>query len=312
MNVLNQNLEYVKSEVDNTLSTSPLIIRNYTKHLLQSEGKYLRAKSVLAAALREDGSIHSDAIKFAASIELLHLATLVHDDVMDDADTRRGVMTLHKKYGRKTAIICGDYVMAAAMSLSGKVTQKESYLNFDMANYMEAIALGELKQHINNGNVELSVKDYLDIIDGKTAKLFEASFFAGAASALVSKEDVDHYRSFGYHLGMIFQIMDDISDFEDTESTAKKPVQSDFEQGVITYPLIEAFKAFPDFLNKAKEGLLSRLDIDYIVKASKSVDKARALAQDYHDKALASLDALELSEVKRDIFVSLLNLAMRK
>lgn len=312
MNVLNQNLEYVKSEVDNTLSTSPLIIRNYTKHLLKSEGKYLRAKSVLAAALREDGSIHPDAIKFAASIELLHLATLVHDDVMDDADTRRGVMTLHKKYGRKTAIICGDYVMAASMSLSGKVEQKEAYLQFDMANYMEAIALGELKQHINNGNVSLSLQDYLEIIDGKTAKLFEASFYAGAASALVSQEAIELYRNFGYNLGMIFQIMDDISDFEDTADQAKKPVQSDFEQGVITYPLIEAFKAFPEYLIKAKDGILSRFDIDFIVRESHSVDKARALAQEYYDNAVQCLDELALSDFKYQIMETLLNHAMRK
>ena len=128
MNVLNQNLEYVKGEVDKALSTSPLIIRSYTKHLLKSEGKYLRAKAVLASALREDGTIHYDAVRFATSIELLHLATLVHDDGMDDADTRRGIATLHKKYGRKTAIICGDYVMALAMSIAANVEQKQEYL----------------------------------------------------------------------------------------------------------------------------------------------------------------------------------------
>ena len=312
MNVLNQNLEYVKGEVDKALSTSPLIIRSYTKHLLKSEGKYLRAKAVLASALREDGTIHYDAVRFATSIELLHLATLVHDDVMDDADTRRGIATLHKKYGRKTAIICGDYVMALAMSIAANVEQKQEYLDFEMSNYMEAIALGELLQHINNGNKNLSVKEYLEIIDGKTAKLFEASMVAGATTTLADKETIKLYQDFGHSLGMIFQLLDDISDFEDSKEVAKKPVQSDYEQGVITLPLINAFKAFPQYLEKAQKDLLSRLDIMHIVKESNSVQSARDLAQQYYDQAVATLNSLNLIEMKHDLLLKTLDHAMRR
>lgn len=312
MNVLNQNMDYVRGEVDKALSTSPLIIRSYTKHLLKSEGKYLRAKAVLASALREDGTIHYDAVKFAASIELLHLATLVHDDVMDDADTRRGIATLHKKYGRKTAIICGDFILAVAMSLAGKVEQKQDYLDFEMSNYMEAIALGELLQHINNGNKNLSVKEYLEIIDGKTAKLFEASMVAGASTVLVNKDTVNLYQQFGHDLGMIFQILDDVSDFEDSKEDAKKPVQSDYEQGVITLPLIHAFKAFPQYLEKAQHDLLSRVEIMKIVKESQSVEKARQLASEYYENALEVLSSLELPHFKHDLLKEILNHAMRR
>lgn len=312
MNVLNLNLEYVKGEVDKALSTSPLIIRNYTKHLLKSQGKYLRAKSVLASAIREDGSIHYDAVKFAAAIELLHLATLVHDDVMDDADTRRGVITLHKKYGRKTAVICGDYVMAVATSLAASVEQKQEYLTFEMSNYMEAVALGELLQHINNGNKNLTIKEYLEIIDGKTAKLFEASMVAGITTTLAAKEVVDLYKVFGHNLGMIFQILDDVSDFEDTKELAKKPVQSDFEQGVITLPLIHAFKAFPEYLEKAKKDLINRFDIMKIVKESDSVANARELAEKYYSEALVALSDMKLQNDKHDVLLEILNHSMRR
>lgn len=312
MKVFLEKLESVKREVDKTLSTSPLIIRGYTKHLLQSEGKYIRAKAVLAAALCDDGSIHEDAVKFAAAIELLHLASLVHDDVMDDADTRRGVITLHKKYGRKTAIICGDYIMAVAMSMAGSVSQKEAYLNFEFANYMESIALGELLQHINNGNVRLTIKEYLEIIDGKTAKLFEASLFAGAMSALVEAEFLELYRELGYSIGMIFQLLDDVSDFEDSQDLARKPVQSDYEQGVITLPLIYGFEEDPSMCERAATQSLTRAQIKTIVKKANGVARAKAMANDYYENGQTLLNSLEMTQEKRTLLLAILNQAMRR
>lgn len=311
MKVFTEHLEYVQNEVGKALSTSPLIIRAYTKHLLQSEGKYIRAKAVLASALRNDGTIHYDAVKFAAAIELLHLATLVHDDVMDDADTRRGIPTLHKKYGRKTAIICGDYILAVAMSLAASVEEKDRYQAFEISNYMEAIALGELKQHINNGNVKLTLNDYYEIIDGKTAKLFEASMFSGSMTSGESIDSVHKYQELGYNIGMIFQLLDDVSDFEDTKRIALKPVQSDFEQGVITMPLILAFEQFPEYQMRAQEGTLTREEIDEIVRSVEGVNKTRDKAREFYEKSNLILLDLEINEEKRSMLKQLLNNAMR-
>ena len=110
-------LDIVKEEINRALSTTPIIIRQYTKHLTGSSGKFIRAIALLTCAQNEDGLIHHDAINFAAAIELVHLATLVHDDVIDNANIRRGNLTLQKKYGKRTAVICGDYLFCVALKL---------------------------------------------------------------------------------------------------------------------------------------------------------------------------------------------------
>ncbi len=310
MKVVTDNLHYVKNEVDKVLSTSPLIIRKYTQHLLKTEGKYLRAYAVLVSALRDDMSIDYDAVKFAAAIEILHLASLVHDDVMDDADMRRGNVTLHKLYGRKTAIICGDYLLAIAMSMANSIEDKEKYLDYNMPDYMEAIALGELKQHINNGNVKLKMKDYLEIIEGKTAKLFEASLYAGAVTS--NEEDIEAYKLAGHHIGMIFQLLDDVSDFEDTQEKAKKPVQSDYEQGVITLPLIHAFEENPELQKRAETETLSRKELQEAVTKAKGVEATYEVAEKYYAQAVEAIESLQVQEEKRQLLMEILNKAMRR
>ena len=123
---------------------------------------------------------------------------------------------------------------------------------------MSRICLGELNQHINNGNIDLSVHQYLRIISGKTAALFEASFFAGAVLAEKDQKEIKQYRKIGRYIGMIFQLTDDCMDFEETEQKAQKPVQSDYEQDVITLPLIYAFKHLAGLKDRARENALTR------------------------------------------------------
>jgi heptaprenyl diphosphate synthase len=241
-------------EVERTLSASPALVRTYTRHLAASKGKFIRATSLLACAQTKDGWIHPNAVAFAAAIEILHLATLVHDDIIDNAETRRGSITLQKKYGKRTAVICGDYLLCAALKTAASIPNKKDYLDFSPADYMSRICLGELNQHLNNGNLDLSVYRYLKIISGKTAALFEASFYAGAVLCTDDRRSLAHYRRLGRYVGMIFQLTDDRIDFEADESAAKKPVQSDYEQGVITLPLIYALQNKPALKRKRGPG----------------------------------------------------------
>lgn len=257
--------------------------------------------------MNDDNEIHEDAIRFAAAIEILHLATLVHDDVMDDADTRRGVVTLHKKYGRKTAVICGDYLLALATNYAAQIQDKNKYIDFDFSDIMLNIALGELSQHINNGNLDLSMKDYLEIIDGKTAKLFEASFIAGAVTITSDRDEIENYRRLGYLLGMIFQISDDLIDFEETETNALKPVQSDFEQGVVTLPLIYAFEQEPELKKKT----LTQKMVEEVVKKYDGVGFARRKSRKYYDEAIELIETMELSDMKRESILEIFNKAVR-
>lgn len=303
-NLIENNLRYVKAEVEEVLSTSPSIIRTYTKHLLQAQGKYIRATSVLTTALNSDDTIHPDAIKFAAAIEILHLATLVHDDVMDGADSRRGIPTLHKEYGHKTAIICGDYLLAVAVNMLSDVQKKDAYINYDVSNYMVDIALGELSQHLNNGNYNIKVSEYLEIIKGKTAALFEASFVAGVLT-LEDHKDIEIYKQLGHNIGMVFQLVDDCIDFEVSDKKAKKPTQSDFEQGVFTLPLIVALqKAGRKFTH------LSRLEVNALVREYRGLEDAKALAKDYYDQSVTLMDSLSIHQEKYDAIHHLFSLAL--
>lgn len=301
----------VMKEIDKVLLKSPLVIRDYTKHLSNSHGKYIRANSVLICAENEEGMVHPNAVKIAASIEILHLATLVHDDIIDNADLRRGEVTLQKKYGKKTAVICGDYLLCAALSLATSISNKQDYLNINMPNYIGRVCIGELDQHINNFNLNLSVYKYLKIISGKTAALFEASFFAGAIFSNISEAECKRYKQLGFYIGMIFQLTDDCMDFDSTIDEAKKPVQSDFEQGVITLPLIHAFKLKKELKDKAADTSISRDEINEAVNLTGGLGFTRLTVNKYYKKSKKIIDVLNVSDTKRNRLLMILDRASR-
>lgn len=301
----------VMKETDKVLLKSPLVIREYTKHLTHSHGKLIRANSVLICAEGENGMVHPNAVKMAAAIEILHLATLVHDDIIDNADLRRGVVTLQKKYGKKTAVICGDYLLCAALNLVSSITNKQNYLDINMPNYIGRVCIGELDQHINNFNLDISVYKYLKIISGKTAALFEASFFAGAVFSGVSEAECKRYKRLGFNIGMIFQLTDDCMDFDATVDEAKKPVQSDFEQGVITLPLIHAFKNKKELREKAAGSGISREEINDAVNLTDGLGFTKLTVNRYYKKSKKIIDELNVSEAKRNRLIMVLDKAAR-
>lgn len=317
-------LEMVKEKVNNALTNAPVIIRKYTEHLTASTGKYIRAVSLLICAQNREGKIHPNAVSFAAAIELLHLATLVHDDVIDNAGIRRGKVTLQKKYGVKTAVICGDYLFSISLKIAASVTNKEDYIKLNMPEYISRVCLGELNQHINNGYLNLSAYQYLKIISGKTAALFEASFFAGAILSgnasdsslekVSGAEDatIRKYMKLGKYIGMIFQIQDDCMDFEKTEEIAKKPVQSDYQQGVITLPLIYAFKKMLGLKEKAQSNSLTREELNTAVYQAGGLDFTHMISEKYYMKSMKIIEQIDITSDKRTMLIYVLNKAYGK
>lgn len=307
----NQGMEQVKEEITRALTKSPLIIREYTSHLTGAFGKFIRAYSVLMCAEDKEGLIHPNAIKIASAIEIIHLATLVHDDVIDNADIRRGIPTIQKKFGRKTAVICGDYLLCQSLSIMASIENKTEYLQIDIPDYMSKVCLGELHQHINNNNINLSISMYLKIIAGKTAALFEASFFGGASLSGCSEKDLKQLKRLGGHIGMIFQLTDDCMDFEKTVEVAAKPVQSDYEQGVITLPLIHALSQDSLLKEKALTEGLSRADINQSVNKMDGLGFTKLLVKKYYKKSMTIINSLDATEVKKDKLIGLLNKSAR-
>ncbi len=299
----------VVGEVDRLLSTSPRIVRRYTEHLNKSQGKMIRAVSLLICASDEHGLIHEDAVKVAAAVELLHLATLVHDDIIDNADLRRGKVTLQKKYGKKTAVICGDYLFSVSLQLAASVSNKDAYIKIDIPNFIAKVCMGELSQHINNFNLALSVYAYMKIISGKTAALFAGSFYAGAVIAGAEKEALEKYRRLGHYIGMIFQLTDDFIDFEETVEVAKKPVRSDFEQGVITLPLILAMKQSEDLRKRSEARTITGEEIAKAVVKTGGLSSAKSVSKKYYKKAVTILEELDITHEKRANIMAVLNKA---
>ena len=306
--------EQAKYEVGRLLSASPPVVRLYTQHLAASMGKFIRAASVITCAMDHEGKVGRKAVDMAAAVEIMHLATLVHDDVIDNADLRRGEMTLQKKYGQKTAVICGDYLVCMAMKLAASTSNGsdlEEYMKMEIPDYIGRVCLGELNEHVNNGNIDLTVRQYLKIISGKTAALFEASFFIGAALAEKDRRIIGRYAKLGHNIGMIFQLTDDCMDFEETEETAQKPVQSDYEQNVITLPLIHAFKNLPGFKERAEQHDLQRSKINEAVHKTGGLSYTRLVAKRYYDKSLELIRALGMAEEKERRLRAVLDKAYR-
>ena len=304
-----EGLALVSSRVRELLTGAPPTIARYTAHLAGASGKQIRARALLACSLDEEDRVNGDSIHLAASIELFHLATLVHDDVIDDADTRRGAPTLQKQYGKRTAVICGDYLLSLSLREAALIENTEKKEDRMLLDYIHRVCAGELMQHENNGNLNLTMADYLRIIRGKTATLFEAAYRAGAFCAGAGDELAETYASLGRFTGMVFQLSDDCIDYEFTASDAKKPVAKDFLEGVVTLPLIAALAREPQA--RGRLALLREAPQDLVAFVRKNGGTAytRNISKRYYDKALGLLARIPATPEKNRRLREMLDLA---
>ena len=245
-------------EIKRLLKTAPPLIRRQTSHLARASGKGIRARALLACAIGSDGLVGQGAINAAAAVELLHLATLIHDDIIDDADMRRGIDALHVKFGKKTAVLCGDYLFCLAFDLTSVISPRE--IDKDKAegvlpSYLKEICLGEIMELSNTGNLDLTEREYFRIISGKTAALFQASFHAGFLLSDEPREARRAYIETGKQIGIIFQLADDYLDFVSSQKAVKKPVLADCRRGVMTLPLIYTLRVDKTLRAKIENGI---------------------------------------------------------
>lgn len=305
-------LAMTENEIKRSLKSAPGIIRRQTGYLARTEGKYIRARAMLTVSMDGSGAIGVDAVKAAAAIELLHLATLVHDDIIDDADKRRGIASLHRKFGEKTAVLCGDYLFCLAFELASAITPRDDRSAFEsirslLPRYLTEILMGELRQNSNNRNFNLSEREYFRIISGKTAALFEASFLAGFILSGEPEEQKDIYLKIGKNIGLIFQLADDCADYEAAGKTVKKPVLSDFRQGVVTLPLIHALSV--DMSLKQRINEIEATELKTAVKAAGGLDYTHTKIALYHSKTKRLIDSLDTIREKKTRLAVLLDRA---
>ncbi|MED5254800.1 MAG: polyprenyl synthetase family protein [Chloroflexota bacterium] len=297
------------SEQHNTESN---LNENIINHVLSIPGKQLRPSMTIISSKIWNEDVDYKVIKMATAVELLHIATLVHDDTVDFADTRRGEKTASNIWGPHIAVLVGDFLFATSAEY---VCDTESIrLIKQFASTISDLAKGELKEIENSNNVDSKVEDYLDIIFKKTGSLFATSSMSGALLGGAKEKDINTLYSFGKNLGLGFQIFDDILDFEGDESQLGKPVGNDLKNGIMTYTYLLARdrnknikKDIEELFNLPKN---KREDaVTSVVKEIKSsgfIDESISKASKIIEKAIEDLESVQ----KKNIFIdSLIDLA---
>jgi heptaprenyl diphosphate synthase len=266
------------------------------EHVLDAGGKRLRPALVfLSANLGRPGSV-DDVHRAAMALEFIHNATLVHDDLIDRAPTRRGLRTIHETLGPNPAIIIGDYYFAKGANLMSQIGIPS--IDALLSQTVMTICFGEMLQLTSQRRYDQSIEEYYEKIERKTAALLAASTFCGATLGNLASSQIEAMRRFGHYLGMSFQIADDVLDYLATEAEVGKPVGNDLKQGTVTLPLMIALgdPAVKDDLKR----ILARSelsDADYaevvsVVRRSRGIDESYEHALRFGEKARAELLSL--------------------
>lgn len=291
----NLSLEAVKGVINQNLLQTDEIFSEIMQHLTQENGKNLRAMLLLVTSTDRDGFVPQNAVVAAAALEILHLATLVHDDIIDEAGTRRGQLSVQSRFGKKQAVICGDFLFCQCFSMVSEISADYTNRLKEFSGAMTKICIGELRQFKHNADTDLSVRKYLEIIAGKTSALFSLAMYSGAILNEDNEKDARFMGRIGFRMGMIFQILDDCADYEGNFEVAKKSVKHDLAEDVITLPLIYAFFKKPELKAQIRNKKLSIAELNEIITEVKNlggVTMALDLAEKYYLKTKKMIDSL--------------------
>lgn len=297
------------------IATNHLIEKNITiknqavraeilKRLL-SGGKLLRPAYCLLFSYYTQERDATRAQAIAAAVEVLHTATLMHDDVIDEAAMRRGQTTMNTTFGNQIAVYTGDYLFTVCFRLLSHYAKDAAVLKIDTTG-MEGILIGELNQMDMRYNPNMRMRHYLKQIQGKTAQLFALSCYAGAYEAESDKKLADLAYRIGHNIGMAFQVMDDVLDYTQVETVLGKTPLIDFKNGIYTAPLLYAMqvnrKAFEPYILKQENVTDAEIMqvYDLIVQYG-GVEQAQELAGKYTAKALKLITKLPENPVKETL-----------
>ncbi len=302
---ITEELLIFKKTFAEALDTNNPLLLNIIKYILEGTGKQLRPLLVILSA-KLCGEVNNASYNGALSLELLHNASLIHDDVVDDTYERRGRSSINARWTNKIAVLTGDYLLSNALISATRtknleILQSVSFIGMELSD-------GELIQLTNTHQSKINEEDYFKIIRKKTALLFATCTEVGGLSANANQKNLTHLRKFGEYMGICFQIKDDIFDYyHDIE--IGKPTGNDLQDGKITLPLIFALQNSTD---AEKERVMMIIDtkdftndnIDYIMRFAHEkggVDYAIKRMNDFKNDAIAELDSFADGEVKQSL-----------
>lgn len=292
---IQSDLELVDSTFEQRATSGLPILNSASMHALASPGKRLRTALTLLSG-KLNTYRFDKLLPLSVAYELVHLATLIHDDIVDKALTRRGSPTVNSIYGDDIAILLGDYYFAKTAGLIADIN--ENRIDHLFSDTVATVCEGTILEMMTAKNIDLTIETYYEKIRNKTATLLAACCKGGAIVSEASDEEITWLHDYGMSLGTAFQIIDDILDYTEDEATIGKPAGNDLRQGMVTLPLIYALREQPsngfaqhvqDVLNGAtqtEEDILSV--VDSVVNGA-GVEQAQADASRYAEQARVSL-----------------------
>ncbi|PWA12374.1 heptaprenyl diphosphate synthase component II [Pueribacillus theae] len=301
---LRADLSLIEKEMELSLCTEEPILFQTSKQLLKAGGKRLRPVFVLLSG--KFGDYHIDKIKeVAVALELIHTASLVHDDVIDDADLRRGEPTVKAKWNNQTAMYTGDYILAKALERITLIESQEAHIT--LSETIKEVTIGEIEQIRDQFNWDQNLRSYLRRIKRKTALLISVSCRLGALVSDVPKHQQKHLERFGYFAGMSFQITDDILDFVGTKAKLGKPSGGDLKQGNVTLPALLAMSD-PYIKEKITATLKNKNTNEkelnealHLIKSSGAIECSENMSNAYLHKAQLELSNLPACKARQSL-----------
>ena len=292
--VLKGNLEVLEQGLQEAVTSTNDLVTEVGMHIVTSGGKRIRPALCLLSARGGRAFDLPHVLPLAEALELIHTASLVHDDVIDEADTRRGAATANARWNNQVAILSGDYIFARAFTLIAEEGY-DPYVSKRLADLVCNLSVGEIIQDHAVYQASRGMADYYERIQKKTADFLEICCELGAMVGGMDREEMKKLAEYGHCIGMAFQITDDLLDIEQTAETIGKPAGNDIRQGIVTLPVIRALETSPDA--EKLERIVTDMEMTdemveralEIVKATDGVDFAKAKADEYLARAQACL-----------------------
>ena len=307
------DLERVCQIFDDELFSDLPVVNELCAHVRQYRGKMLRPALLLVSA-RACGRLTAQHLTLAAVVEMVHMATLVHDDVLDEADIRRRVPTVNRMEGNEAAVLLGDYLISHAFHLCSSLDSQEAARLIGATT--NTICEGELQQVCHRGDDQLSLEQYLQIVSRKTAALTAACCRLGARFAGASTEVIDALQRYGLQVGIAFQITDDVLDIVGSEDQMGKTLGRDLEKRKLTLPVIHCLThAAPELRRQVRS--LWRVSTDPhelrpCLEESGSLAYAMEQARHYVDSAIRALGALPKDNEARDVLMRMAQMILER
>ncbi len=285
---INRYIEKINIKIDEILDESPKVLKPVMTHLKFGKGKNIRSKLMISTVLDLENEVTEKILNLCVATELMHLSTLIHDDVIDDAPLRRGIKSIQSKFGNKLAVITGDYLYTKCFTI---VSENGDKALEEFAKTIELICLGEVYQLQNNMNFKITDKEYLKIISGKTAVMFSLAMYSVVVE---NKETAEILGKAGYYFGMVFQLVDDYLDYDSNYEQTKKEKFKDLKNGVITYPLIKTFEKNKELIILL-ENDFSEKNIEYVISEvlkSGGLSETKQLIDKYYNLGKDKLEKI--------------------